>query len=183
MVRNNNHLDDPAQARQQARLWSEQAVSACLERRFIPGLHYYRRALELARDFQMARIHSEICRDLGYIYLHHGQTEQARTILEEGLSLDNVDPDVHFGLLTNRISVYLVKHEYHSALDLTDEAIDYFLEVYPRFEQAPTDMLVSLGGLRKMRDKIAQIVDLIQSGIDPKRLDINFQLSPPPWTR
>ncbi len=172
-----------AESRRQVLVWLERAASACLEGRFITALNDYSRALSRCRDHRIDDLHGAVCRDLGYIYLHHGQLERARELFEEGLALAEVPFEVRFGLLANLVSSVLLQKDYEQALAWADHAINRFRDLYPDFSQAPPELAMSFLALQSLQLKIADFCQLIRSGIDPQRLELTLKLAPAPWER
>ncbi len=176
------YIDKSELSRQQVSLWIQEGDRACLKRRFIRGIHYYNRALDLARTEGLADLEGRVCRDLAYVYLHHGSYRNALQLLERGLSLEVPHPELRLGLLINKISTLLAEKKYRPGLDVTNDAINYFLEKYPKLEGASFTMLSTYNALRNLRRDLKRVAELLQSGINQDRIQVDFQLSPPPWT-
>ncbi|MGD9503430.1 MAG: tetratricopeptide repeat protein [Syntrophobacteraceae bacterium] len=167
--------------RQQISLWSEEGDAACLERRFIRGIHCYEKALELAQNEGLHDLEGRLCRDLAYVYLHHGAYPKALRLIERGLALESVPPEVRIGLMLNKISALLAEKEYVRGLHETDETIARLLREYPVMEEAAASTANTYDSLRRLRRDVQRIVDLLGSGVDGERIHVDFQLTPPPW--
>ncbi|SHF90297.1 hypothetical protein SAMN02745206_02880 [Desulfacinum infernum DSM 9756] len=169
-------------AREQILLWAREAHEACARRRFIAAFRYFRRALEHARDHGLHFLQAQLCRDAAYVYLHHGATQEARRLLDEGLSLDVEDVALRFGLLSNLATVELLEKNYHEGLNAVERALAVFLHAYPALEGAPFALVSSYTALYKLRRTLRQVVSLLDSGINPERIRIFYRPAPPPWT-
>lgn len=171
----------PERTRQQVALWIQEGDRACLKRQFIRGISYYQRALDLARKEGHCELEGRLCRDLAYVYLHHGSYTRALQLLERGLSLEVSHPELRLGLYINKISTFLAEKKYRQGLDVTDEAIGYFLLQYPKLEGASFSMLSTYKALRRLRRDLQRVAELLKSGIKQERIHVDFQLAPPPW--
>lgn len=166
---------------QQVRLWMQQGDRACLKRQFIKGIDYYQRALELARKQELHGMQGRLCRDLGYVYLHHGAHEKALDLLEEGIRLRLKDPEIGLGLLVNKISVYLRMRKYGHGLETTDAAIRCFNATYPELSRAPSRLMVTYASLLRLRRDLKRVTELLDAGVNPERIQVTVQLTRPPW--
>jgi tetratricopeptide (TPR) repeat protein len=169
------------EARQQARIWKMEGDEACLSRQFIRGLRYYQMALELAENHHLNDLQTRLCRDLAYVYVHHGGAEKALELLDKALSLPANDPEVHLGLLVNRATAQLALHNYHESLATIREAIDYFKEHYPGLVGASMQLVGSCNHLARIERSLKRVVDLLDAGINPERIQISVELARPYW--
>jgi tetratricopeptide (TPR) repeat protein len=170
-----------SEARQQVRLWMMEGDQACLNRQFIRGLRYYRQALELAEDHHLNDLQARLCRDLAYVYVHHGAAEKALDVLEQALSLPAREPEIHLGLLANRATAQLALHNYHESLAAIRAAIAYFEEHYPQLAGASMDLVASCSRLVKIERNLKRVVDLLDAGINPERIQVRVELARPYW--
>jgi hypothetical protein len=169
------------QARQQVNLWIQQGDQACLQRQFIRGLRYYQRALVLAQQQQLSDLAARLCRDLAYVYVHHGDPEMALELIGQGLALGVDEPECLLGLLLNKITASLVMGDYPKTLEVIQEALSHFLRHYPEVAGAPGDLVEAYFGLIKMERDLKRVVSLLEEGINPDRIQISVEFARPFW--
>lgn len=167
--------------RNQVLVWIQEATQACAQRHFIKAIRYYQLALDLARNRRFHDLQGRLCRDLGYIYLHHHNTEKARDLLQEGLHICAEDPMLCFGLLANLVSVSMLENDYHQGLRRLEEALAVFERAYPQMAKAPFDLVASYAALYRLRRSLRRIVALLDAGVNPERIRVIYRLAPPPW--
>ena len=170
-----------SEARQQVRLWILEGDAACLSRQFIRGLRYYQQALELAEDHHLNDLQARLCRDLAYVYVHHGGADKALGLLEKALALPSIEPEVHLGLLVNRATAQLALHDYRECLATIHGAIDFFEEHYPGLVGASMQLVGSCSRLVRTERRLKRVVDLLDAGINPERIQISVELARPYW--
>ena len=170
-----------SEARQQVRLWVMEGDEACLSRQFIRGLRYYQQALELAENHHLNDLQARLCRDLAYVYVHHGGSEKALALLDKALALPAIEPEVHLGLLVNRATAQLALHNYRESMTTIRGAIDYFEEHYPGLAGASMQLVGSCSRLVKTERSLKRVVDLLDAGINPERIQISVELARPYW--
>jgi tetratricopeptide (TPR) repeat protein len=169
------------QARQQVNLWIQQGDQACLQRQFIRGLRYYHRALVLAHQQQLSGLAARLCRDLAYVYVHHGDPEMALEVIDQGLALDVDEPEYLLGLLVNKVTACLVLEDYPKTLEVIQEALGHFLRHYPEVAGAPGDLVEAYWGLVRMERDLKRVVSLLEAGINPDRIQISVEFARPFW--
>ncbi len=177
MTTDSNH----GAALDQIKLWTLQAHEACRKRRFITAFRFYHQALDKARRCNCPGMVAELCRDMAYVYLHFGATDKARCLLEEGLSIAPKDPMVRFGLFSNLASACLVDRDYRSGLEAVEHALQVVERIHPSPDRAPFALMASYAALYKLRRQLRRLVELLDSGIAPERIQVSHQLAPPPW--
>jgi hypothetical protein len=169
------------QARQQVLLWMMAGDQACLQRAFIRGLHYYQRALTLAQSARLKDLEARVCRDLAYVYLHSGASAKGLALAHQGLSLAPGDPEVELGLYVNQAGAYLTLHDFPRCHDALRTALRRFEEHYPRLRGASFRMVATMAGLVKMERQVRRVVDLLESGVNPERIQVVIELARPYW--
>lgn len=180
--KNQNVLQDTGcQARQQARLWMNAGDRACLRRQFIRGLRYYQQALEVAERHHLHDLQARLCRDLAYVYVHHGAAERALQVLDPVLNLEGHEPETHLGLLFNRAVALLTLHDYRTSLATVRTAISYFDQHYPRLPGAFRPLPTTYNALHKMARDLERVVDLLDDGVNPDRIEVSVRLARPYW--
>lgn len=162
-------------------LWIHRGDQACGHRHFIKAIRYYQLALDLARAREFHDLHGRLCRDLGYLYLHHHATDKARELLQEGLEVCADDLAVRFGLLSNLVSVSMLENDYRQGLLRLEQALEAFETAYPEMRGAPFDLMASYTSLYRLRRSLRRIVLLLDEGINPDRIRVIYRLAPPPW--
>ncbi len=167
--------------RDQVLIWMHQGDQACGHRHFIKAIRYYQQALDLARHHGFRDLQGRLCRDLGYLYLHHHATEKARNLLQEGLDVCADDLVLCFGLLSNLVSVSMLENDYRQGLARLDEALEVFEKAYPKMNGAPFDLMASYAALYRLRRSLRRIVALLDEGVNPERIRVIYRLAPPPW--
>lgn len=172
---------DPDADRDQVLVWIHQGDQACTRRHFIKAIRYYQLALDLARTRQFLDLQGRLCRDLGYLYLHHHNTDKARDLLQEGLGVSAGDPVLCFGLLTNLVSVAMLENNYRQGLERLEQALGVFEKAFPEMSTAPFDMVASYAALYKLRRSLRRVVSLLDEGVNPERIRVIYRLASPPW--
>jgi hypothetical protein len=170
-------------ARQQITLWMLAGDRACMERQFIRGLRYYDQALELAEKHRFDEFQARLCRDLAYVYIHHDAPGRALNLIAHGLDLEPEDPEVRLGLLVNKTSAYLTLRDYNRCHATTREAIHSFQQRYPRLAGASFGLVATHVALVKLERQLKRVVDLLQSGINPDRIEIAIEFARPFWIK
>ncbi len=172
---------DPDADRAQVLVWIHQGHQACAHRHFIKAIRYYQLALDLARDRKFQDLQGRLCRDLGYLFLHHHNTDRARDLLQEGLDSCAEDPVLCFGLLANLVSVSMLENDYRQGLQRLEEALAVFEKAFPEMTQAPFDLVASYAALYRLRRSLRRVVSLLDAGVNPERIRVIYRLAPPPW--
>jgi len=152
-----------------------------LQRQFIRGLRYYQRALALAQQQQLSDLAARLCRDLAYVYVHHGDPEMALELIDQGLVLDVDDPECLLGLLLNKVTASLVLEDYPKSLEVIREALSHFLRHYPEVADAPGKLVEAYLGLVKMERDLKRVVSLLDAGVNPDRIQISVEFARPFW--
>jgi tetratricopeptide (TPR) repeat protein len=167
---------------QQVRLWIEQAHEAYV-RRLIPRvIHYFQRALTYAEERGLERETAIICRDLGYVYLREGALEQALALLDRGLAVgEGAEVSVRVGLLANKASVLARRRSYRDSLALLEQAAFLIGTTYGGLATAPSQVVHSYAGIRRMAGDLRRVVELLDMGINPERLEVEIKSQEPPW--
>ncbi|MGQ9485897.1 MAG: hypothetical protein ACUVSA_13230 [Desulfosoma sp.] len=165
----------------QVLVWIHQGDQACAYRHFIKAIRYYQLALDLARHRGFRDLQGRLCRDLGYLYLHHHATDKARSLLHEGLEVCADDSVLCFGLLSNLVSVSMLENDYRQGLARLNQALDIFEKAYPDISTAPFDVMASYAALYRLRRSLRRIVALLDEGVDPNRIRVIYRLAPAPW--
>ena len=167
---------------QQVRLWMEQAHEAYV-RHLIPRvLHYFQRALTYAEERGLRRETALICRDLGYVYVREGALEQALALLDRGLAAgEGAEVSVRVGLLANKASVLARRGSYRESLALLEEATSLIGAAYGNPAAAPSQLVHSYAGIRRMAGDLRRVVELLDMGINPERLEVEIKSQKPPW--
>jgi len=167
---------------QQVRLWMEQAHEAYV-RRLIPRvIHYFQRALAYAAERGLQRETALVCRDLGYVYVREGALEQASALLDRGLAAgQGVEVSVRAGLLANKASVLARRGSYRDSLALLEEAASLIGATYRNLANAPSQLVHSYAGIRRMAGDLRRVVELLDMGINPERLQVEIESQEPPW--
>ena len=167
---------------QQVRLWMDQAHDAYV-RRLIPRvIHYFDRALTYAEERGLERETTIICRDLGYVYLREGALEQALALLDRGLAAgEDAEVSVRVGLLANKASVLARRRSYRDALAHLEQADFLIGTTYGGLATAPSQLVHSYAGIRRMAEDLRRVVELLDMGINPERLEVEIKSQEPPW--
>ena len=167
---------------QQVRLWMEQAHKAYV-RRLIPRvIHYFQRALTYADERGLQRETALVCRDLGYVYIREGALEQASALLDRGLAAgQGAEVSVRAGLLANKASVLARRGSYRDSLALLEEAASLIGATYGNLATAPSQLVHSYAGIRRMAGDLRRVVELLDMGINPERLQVEIETQEPPW--
>ena len=169
--------------RQQITLWMLEGDRACIKRQFIRGLRYYDQALELAEDHRLDEFQARLCRDLAYVYIHHGAPEKALDFIAQGLAMEPDDPELRLGLLVNKTSAYLTLRDYNRCHAATREAIHCFQQHYPQLAGASLQLVATHVALVKLERQLKLVVDLLQSGINSERIEIAIEFARPLWMK
>jgi hypothetical protein len=169
--------------RQQILLWILAGDRACMERRFIRGLRYYDQALNLAQEHRLDEFQARLCRDLAYVYIHHDAAEKALDFIAQGLDLESRDPELRLGLLVNKTSAHLALRDYHRCHAATREALDFFQQHYPRLAGTSFRLIATQAALTQLERQLRRVVDLLQSGINPDRIEVAIEFAPPFWMK
>jgi tetratricopeptide (TPR) repeat protein len=178
---------DPPQSRageidQQVRLWLGQAHEAYANRLIPRALHYFQRALDYAEERGRTEETALICRDLGYVYGREGALTQALVFLDQGLAAGGVpELAVRVGLLANKASILARLRSYRDSLTLLDEATALIEGTYGNLAEAPSQLVHSYAGLQRMAGDLRRLVDLLEMGIKPERLEVEIRSQEPPW--
>jgi tetratricopeptide (TPR) repeat protein len=167
---------------QQVRLWLGRAHDA-YARRLIPrALHYFQRALDYAEERGLQRETALICRDLGYVYRREGGLKQAMMFLDHGLAVsEGLGLPVRVGLLANKALVFARLESYRASLTVLEEAAALIRANYGNLAEAPTQLGHSYAGLQRMAGDLRRVVDLLDMGIKPERLEVEIRSEEPPW--
>jgi tetratricopeptide (TPR) repeat protein len=167
---------------QQVRLWLGQAHEAYANRLIPRALHYFQRALDYAEDRGLRHETALICRDLGYVYGRKGGLKQALIFLDQGLAAsDGSEVAVQVGLLANKASLLARLGSYRDALTLLEEATALIRASYGNLAEAPSPLVHSYAGLQRMAGDLRRVVDLLDMGIKPERLEVEITSREPPW--
>jgi tetratricopeptide (TPR) repeat protein len=166
-------------ARQQTQLWMVEGDHACAKRQFIKGLRYYQQALEIAEKHRLRDLQARLCRDLAYIYVHHGAADKALQVL--AAAPQECKPEIHIGLLVNRATALLSQHDFRESLNSVRQALGSLDEHYPKLEGAPPALLGTYCALTKMVRDLERVVDLMDSGVNPDRIQVTVELARPYW--
>jgi tetratricopeptide (TPR) repeat protein len=167
---------------QQVRLWMAQAHEAYV-RRLIPRvIHYFQRALTYAEERGLRRETALICRDLGYVYVREGALEQALALLDRGIAAgESAGVSVRVGLLANKASVLARRGSYRDSLALLEEATSLIGATYGNLAAAPSQIVQSYAGIRRMAGDLHRVVELLDMGVKPERLQVEIKSQEPPW--
>ncbi len=167
---------------QQVRLWLGQAHEAYAKRLIPRALHYFQRALDHAEERGLRRERALVCRDLGYVYGREGGLKQALIFLDQGLAAsDGSEVAVQAGLLANKASVLARLGSYRDALTLVEEATALVRASYGSLGEAPSPLVYSYAGLQRLAGDLRRVVDLLDMGIRPERLEVEITSQEPPW--
>jgi tetratricopeptide (TPR) repeat protein len=152
-------------------------------RRLMPRvIHYFQRALTYAEERGLKRETALICRDLGYVYIRAGALEQAAALLDRGLAAgEDVEVSVRVGLLANKASVLARRGSYGDSLALLEEATSLIGATYGNLAAAPSQLVHSYAGIRRMAEDLRRVVELLDMGIKPERLEVEIKSQEPPW--
>ncbi len=147
-------------ARQQAQLWMIEGDRACAKRQFIKGLRYYQQALEVAEKHQLRDLQARLCRDLAYVYVHHGAADKALQVLATAPAPQECKLEIHIGLLVNRATALLSQHDFRGSLTTVRHALGSMDEHYPKPEGVPPPLMGTYCALTKMVRNLERVVDL-----------------------
>jgi len=168
-------------ARQQAQLWMVEGDHACARRQFIKGLRYYQQALEVAEKHRLHDLQARLCRDLAYIYVHHGAADKALQVLATAPAPQECKPEIHIGLLVNRATALLSQHDFRGSLISVRQALGSLDEHYSELEVVPAALLGTYCALTKMVRNLERVVDLLDSGVNPDRIQVTVEMARPYW--
>jgi hypothetical protein len=168
-------------AYQQAQLWMIEGDNACAKRQFIKGLRYYQQALQVSEKHQLRDLQARLCRDLAYIYVHHGAADKALQVLALAPTPQECNPEVRIGLLVNRATALLSQHDFRGSLTTVRHALGSLDEHYAKSEGVPPPLLSTYCALTKMVRNLERLVDLLDSGVNPDRVQVTVELSRPYW--
>lgn len=175
-------LDLTHWARQQARLWMLEGDRACLGRQFIKGLRYYQQALEVAEKHRLLDLQARLCRDLAYVYVHHGAADKALQVLDAAPAFHEVEPEIQIGLLVNRATALLALRDFRGSLATARKALGLIGEHYPRIEGTSSlAMVATSSALLRMAGKLERVMDLLEGGVNSERIQISVELTRPYW--
>lgn len=159
-----------------------QAHEAYVRRRIPRVIHYLHRALTYAEERGLERETALICRDLGYVYVREGALEQALTLLDRGLAVgESAEVAVQVGLLANKASVLTRRRSYRDSLALLEQAASLIDKTYGSLAAVPSRLVQSYAGIRRMAGDLRRVVELLDMGVKPERLEVEFQSQEPPW--
>jgi tetratricopeptide (TPR) repeat protein len=167
---------------QQVRLWMGQAHDAYVGRRLPRVIRYFHRALTYAEERGLEREVALICRDLGYVYLREGALEQALAVLDRGLAAaEGAEVSVCVGLLANKASVLARRRSYRDSLALLEQAAFLIDGTYGGLAAVPSWLVHSYAGIRRMAEDLRRVVELLDMGVKPERLEVEIKSQEPPW--
>ena len=167
---------------QQVRLWMGQAHEAYV-RRLIPRvIHYFQRALTYAGERGLQREIALICRDLGYVYAREGALGQALAFLDRGLAAGkSAEVAVQVGLLANKASLLTRRRSYRDSLALLEQAASLIDGTYGSLAAVPSWLVHSYAGIRRTAGDLRRVVELLDMGVKPERLEVEIKSQEPPW--
>jgi tetratricopeptide (TPR) repeat protein len=167
---------------QQVRLWLGQAYEAYAKRLLPRAFHYFQRALDYAEERGLQRETALICRDLGYVYGREGALRQAVTFLDQGLAAsEGSELAVRVGLLANKGFIVARLESYRASLTLVEEAAELIRASYGNLAEAPAALGRSYAGLQRTAGDLRRVVDLLDMGVKPERLEVEIRSEEPPW--
>jgi len=167
---------------QQVRLWLGQAHEAYVRRRLPRVIDYFHRALAYAEERGLEREIALICRDLGYVYAREGAFGQALTFLDRGLAAgESVEIAVRVGLLANKASVLARRRSYRDSLALLEQAAFLIDGTYGSLAAVPSWLVHSYAGIQRMAGDLRRVVELLDMGVKPERLEVEIKSHEPPW--
>ncbi len=167
---------------QQVRLWMGQAHEAYVRRRIPQVIHYFQRALTYAEERGLQREIALVCRDLGYVYAREGALEQALALLDRGLAAgESAEVAVRVGLLANKASVLARRRSYRDSLALLEQAASLIDGTYGSLAAVPSRLVQSYAGIRRMAGDLRRVVELLDMGVKPERLEVEIKSQEPPW--
>jgi tetratricopeptide (TPR) repeat protein len=167
---------------QQVRLWIGQAHEAYVKRRIPRVIHYFHRALTYAEERELQREIALICRDLGYVYAREGALGEALALLDRGLAAgDSAGVAVRVGLLANKASVLARRQSYRDSLALLEQAASLIDGTYGSLAVAPSWLVHSYAAIRRMAGDLRRVVELLDMGVKPERLEVEIKSPEPPW--
>jgi tetratricopeptide (TPR) repeat protein len=169
------------EAEQQVRLWLQLAHEAYQERQLLRALHYFHRALNYAREGNHDPEVALICRDLGYVYGREGSLDQALSFIEQGLGCPDLDVAVRSGLMANKATVLVRLGEYRVALELLQECSELIRSGLQDFTHAPRVLIRSYEAIAAMTKDLGKVVEFIDMGINPDRIQVEIRSYDPPW--
>jgi tetratricopeptide (TPR) repeat protein len=169
------------EAEQQVRLWLQLAHEAYQKRRLPRALHYFHRALDYAQERNYAPEVALICRDLGYVYGREGALDKALSCIDRGLSFPDTHVTVRSGLLANKATVLVRLGEYRVALELLQQCSELIRSGFQDFTEAPVELARSYEAIVGMAEDLYKVVEFIDMGINPERIQVEIKSFDPPW--
>ena len=160
----------------------DQAHEAYVRRRIPRVIHYFERALTYAEEQGLQRETVLICRDLGYVYAREGALERALILLDRGLAAgESAEVVVRVGLLANKASVLTQRRSYRDSLALLEQAVALIDKTYGGLAAVPARLVQSYAGIRRMAGDLRRVVELLDMGVKPERLEVEVKSQEPPW--
>jgi tetratricopeptide (TPR) repeat protein len=166
---------------QQVRLWLQLAHEAYGDQQVLRALHYFHRALDYAQAKGMNGETASVCRDLGYVYARENSFDKALVCLDQGLAITETDLSIRAGLMANKASVLVRLGAYRPALELLEKSSDLIRSVHSDFSNAPGELVHSYAAMMKMADDLHKVVELLDMGVRPDRIEVNIKRYEPPW--
>jgi len=159
-----------------------QAHEAYVRRRIPRVIRYFQRALIYAEERGLQREIALICRDLGYVYAREGALEQALALLDRGLAAgESAEVAVRVGLLANKASVLARRGSYRDSLALLEQAASLIDGTYGSPAGVSSRLVHSYAGIRRMAGDLRRVVELLDMGVKPERLEVEIKGQEPPW--
>ena len=171
----------PEQAEQQVRLWLQLAQEAYEKRQIPKALHYFRRALDYAKEKGLQREVALVCRDLGYVYAREGSVDEALECLDLGLAVSAVELSIKAGLMANKASVLARVGAYREALALLDGSSNLISSAYTDLATAPGRLLHSYAAIVRMAEDVRKVVALLDMGVRSERIQVEIRRLEPSW--
>ena len=171
----------PEQAEQQVRLWLQLAQEAYEKREIPRALHYFRRALDYAKEKGLQREVALICRDLGYVYTREGSVNEALQCLDQGLAVSSVELSIKAGLMANKASVLARVGAYREALALLDGSSNLISSAYTDFANAPGQLVYSYAAIVRMAEDVRKVVAFLDMGVRLERIQVEIKRLQPSW--
>ncbi len=168
-------------AEQQIKLWLQLAHEAYGNRRMLRALHYFHRALEYAQERGQTHEVGLICRDLGYVHAREESPDRALAYLNQGLAIPELDLTVQIGLMANKANVLAGLGAYRSALAVLEDSSALIDSRYSDFSRAPGQLVHSYAAIVRMADDLRKVVEFLDMGISPERIQVEIKRYDPPW--
>jgi hypothetical protein len=102
-------------------------------------------------------------------------------LAEEGLALKPADEVVYIGLMAVEAMALLKRKHYREGFEVVTRALEFFDREYPDLGPAPPSLLQTYASLRHLQRNLRKVVDYLQSGMNPERVQVDFTLARPPW--